>query len=172
MGQGFLTLQCSGAKPSCLAMLVHTSLLGTPQHTGTHLWVSRFPPLSHTTLSILQTTRGANVLSASLCPCASPPYLAPVLVQSGLQLQGQLQKPMLHLDKAGVRDRLGLCLQQHHNTRAMPCTLGNAGGGSDWNDNYCKAPNLWHTLRNSVQLRFNAAGKDIVDIIQALQHYY
>lgn len=95
--------------------------------------VSRFPPMPHTTLSLLQTTHGANALCASSCPRAFPPYLAPVLVQSAFQLQGQLQEPVLHLDKAGVTDRLNLCSQQYHSTRAMLCTLGNAGGGSEWN---------------------------------------
>lgn len=73
MGQGlFLTLQCSGAKHpawpcSCIPLyLGHLS-------TEAHVWVSRFPPLPHTTLSLLQTTHDLNALQASLpgsCPCS------------------------------------------------------------------------------------------------------
>lgn len=49
------------------------------------------------------------------CPHASP-YLAPVLGQSRFQLQGQLQEPVLHLDKKVVTDRLGLS----HSTATRP----------------------------------------------------
>lgn len=78
----------------------------------------------------------------SWCKCTMcPPYLAPVLLQSGLQLQGQLQEPVLHLDKAGVTHRLGLC-SHCTNTRAVLCTLGDAGGGSDWNGQTIVRPHI------------------------------
>lgn len=101
------------------------------RHTSVGEQIS-FPPTYHP-----QTPANHSWCKcASLCPCASPPYLAPVLVQSGLQLQGQLQKPVLHLDKAGVTDRLGPCSQQYHSTRGV------LDGESDWNGQIIVRPHI------------------------------
>lgn len=79
------------------------------------------------------------------CPRASPPYLAPVLDQSGFQLQGQLQEPVLHLDKTVVTDRLGLCSQDCCQARATLRTPGNAGGDQAGMDTAYRKALFWST---------------------------
>lgn len=135
MGQRlFLTLQCSGAKPSCLAMLLHTSLLGTPEHTGTRLWASRFPPPtippSASCKPLMVQMHYVPSLPGS-CPCS-------VWTPAPRPAAGASAAP----GQSRVTDRLGLCSQQSHNTRAMLCTLGNAGGGSDWNGQTIVQPRI------------------------------
>lgn len=116
-----------------------TTLLRAPQRTGTHLRASRVLPPPRTTQPPANSSwckRAAWLpegQQGERCSHACPPYLAPVLGQSGFQLQSQLQEPVLHLDKTVITDRFGLCSQHCYWARTTLHTPENAGGGSDWN---------------------------------------
>lgn len=110
MGRGpSLALESSGAKPFVPARLLHITLLGTPQHTSedelTSSPLHKHHPQSPTNSSQCKCASWLpEGQQEEHCPHACPPYLAPILNQSGLQLQGQLQEPVLHLDKRVVTE--------------------------------------------------------------------
>lgn len=91
---GKTILQRGSYTPLCLSTSAHKHISEGEQ----------ISPHTQSTLSFLQSAYGANGLHGFLkqgvcCPRASPPYLAPVFDQSGFQLQGHLQEPVLHLTK-------------------------------------------------------------------------
>lgn len=140
MGRGpSLALEYSGAKPFVPARLLHISAWDTSahRHISEDEWTSS-PPHKHHPQSPTNSSQCKYGLwfpkgqQGEPCPHVCSPYLTPVLNQSGLQLQGQLQEPVLHLDKTVVTDRLGLCSQHCQQARTIPCTLENGEEGSDY----------------------------------------